>query len=518
MRNLCNRKTVRTQSAVLAFVVLLLGSDGRLEAMSHEQSKTLQKSVEIDDSAPAMSVVAPRSLPVSDGWSSHARASMTERPAPSESASETRSVPETKSASANAPNSSARWIKKSAPRSWTATSQKSGTPTIQFLNGKNPVESSSALAGDKTVSSPSAQTPHAASTASANFTQMNAAPSPAQTAARPLTATERFKRALAEQRRAMAAQTAGLPDGPKDLTKSAADAIPAENPAEASSEKLSADTLLGLTAEDSSDLESEDPLRREKAESFLRLKMKILQLKTRQQAAAVVPTDKTQTQPTVNEDPEATPDSVEPSPSNDVKDEQKDGQTGGDDLENTPSPEIEPGVPSAETEGAVPNSDEPSLDENSTETDPESMNEDSASTTVDPVPGRQPVVSGPIDRLGLANNLYAVGEYPTAMELYMESDEAPLTAQQQIWAEYQTANCLRRLGRTSEASNRYRRLAGQTEAGWLSEKANWWVGVLEQIRQLEKSLEEVPETSTAPAPVGVLGPAIPEEVQEPIQP
>jgi tetratricopeptide (TPR) repeat protein len=146
------------------------------------------------------------------------------------------------------------------------------------------------------------------------------------------------------------------------------------------------------------------------------------------------------------------------------------------------------------------------------------MNEDSASTTVDPVPGRQPVVSGPIDRLGLANNLYAVGEYPTAMELYMESDEAPLTAQQQIWAEYQTANCLRRLGRTSEASNRYRRLAGQPEAGWLSEKANWWVGVLEQIRQLEKSLEEVPETSTAPAPVGVLGPAIPEEVQEPIQP
>lgn len=100
------------------------------------------------------------------------------------------------------------------------------------------------------------------------------------------------------------------------------------------------------------------------------------------------------------------------------------------------------------------------------------------------------VVHGPIDRLGLANNLYAVGEYQLAMKMYEQTEMAELTAQQQIWTEYQMANCLRRMGRNAEASNRYRRIAEQPEAGWLSEQSRWWVDVLEQIRQLQSSLEE----------------------------
>ena len=71
---------------------------------------------------------------------------------------------------------------------------------------------------------------------------------------------------------------------------------------------------------------------------------------------------------------------------------------------------------------------------------------------------------------------------------------ADLTAQQQIWTDYQMANCLRRMGRNAEASNRYRRIAEQPEAGWLSEQSRWWVDVLEQIRQLQSSLEEDTET------------------------
>jgi hypothetical protein len=67
---------------------------------------------------------------------------------------------------------------------------------------------------------------------------------------------------------------------------------------------------------------------------------------------------------------------------------------------------------------------------------------------------------------------------------------AELTAQQQIWTDYQMANCLRRMGRNAEASNRYRRIAEQPEAGWLSEQSRWWVDALEQIRQLQGSLEE----------------------------
>ena len=105
------------------------------------------------------------------------------------------------------------------------------------------------------------------------------------------------------------------------------------------------------------------------------------------------------------------------------------------------------------------------------------------------------VVHGTIDRLGLANNLYAVGDYELALNMYEKIDMTDLTAQQQIWTEYQMANCLRRMGRNGDASNRYRRIAEQPEAGWLSEQSRWWVDVLEQIRQLQSSLEENPENS-----------------------
>ena len=99
------------------------------------------------------------------------------------------------------------------------------------------------------------------------------------------------------------------------------------------------------------------------------------------------------------------------------------------------------------------------------------------------------VVDGPIDRLGLANNLYAVGDYALALEMYEQADTVNMTAQQQIWSEYQIANCLRRAGKIAEASNRYRRLADQPEAGWLSEQSQWWVEVLEQMRIVRKGLE-----------------------------
>jgi hypothetical protein len=100
------------------------------------------------------------------------------------------------------------------------------------------------------------------------------------------------------------------------------------------------------------------------------------------------------------------------------------------------------------------------------------------------------VIDGAIDRLGLANNLFATGEYPIAFEMYQETAKSELTPGQHFWVEYQTANCLRRLGKPAEASQRYRKLADHPEAGWLSQQARWWVEILEKIRILEKTLEE----------------------------
>lgn len=97
-------------------------------------------------------------------------------------------------------------------------------------------------------------------------------------------------------------------------------------------------------------------------------------------------------------------------------------------------------------------------------------------------------ISDPIDRVSLGNNLYALGEYPAAHKAYLSVNPEELTAEQQIWTEYQIANCLRRMGENAEASNRFRKIAGQPEAGWLSERAAWWVGVLEQMRRAETAL------------------------------
>ncbi len=97
-------------------------------------------------------------------------------------------------------------------------------------------------------------------------------------------------------------------------------------------------------------------------------------------------------------------------------------------------------------------------------------------------------VQGTIDHLRLANNLFAMGNFELALEVYAEADASTLTPQQQFWVEYQQASCLRRMGRSAEASNRYRRLADKPEAGSLSELSQWWVTTLEKKRQLEKQL------------------------------
>lgn len=113
--------------------------------------------------------------------------------------------------------------------------------------------------------------------------------------------------------------------------------------------------------------------------------------------------------------------------------------------------------------------------------------------------GQQPAkttVDGTIDHLGLANNLFAVGQFELSLEIYQKIDLSTVSPQQQFWVEYQQASCLRRLGRSAEASNRYRRLADKPEAGSLSELARWWVTTLEHKRQLEKKLAEKPGQST----------------------
>ena len=339
-----------------------------------------------------------------------------------------------------------------------------------------------------------------------------------------LSVTERFKLALEEERRRVIAEQAAaeeetpvlpsLDGGPLDLA-----------PVEGMPPELlpSQDDL-----EEPSEIPTGDPETRlldERARRFIRLKQQLMQLKS--QLEQPVTTDASEPQlPSANElhrSPQESHAAPDKESGLDGHSEELLPPVDGHESPETSHPETEghatdhgpalhdasgqsdsadavtehPAAPHGPENGGHEsdlNAGEPSASEDGHQTKnlhgESGTNVHSATENAPHAASEHAVVHGPIDRLGLANNLYAVGEYQLAMKMYEQTEMAELTAQQQIWTDYQMANCLRRMGRNAEASNRYRRIADQPEAGWLSEQSRWWVDVLEQIRQLQSSLEE----------------------------
>ena len=260
--------------------------------------------------------------------------------------------------------------------------------------------------------------------------------------------------------------------------------IPVESPLPVHSESSfltspanTARSPIGLTRTLEADLQSADPYVRNRAQCYLRLEMQILKLKANQAADAEHSTQNAGPhvpEPAAEHAPEPASDAVSPTLS---ADRHK--------IPNKPAASHSPA-------NAVTSEEQPD------EHGPRPAEESEIVHPQDDAPVKSPhtsmieniVVDGPIDRLGLANNLFAVGEYPLALEMYQQTATADLTAQQHFWVEYQTANCLRRLGNPTEASNRYRKLAEHPEAGWLSQQAHWWVETLEKIRSLEQALAD----------------------------
>ncbi|MCA9011583.1 MAG: hypothetical protein KDB01_17645 [Planctomycetaceae bacterium] len=214
---------------------------------------------------------------------------------------------------------------------------------------------------------------------------------------------------------------------------------------------------IGLTRPLEADLQSTDPFVRERAQRYLRLEQQLLKLQASQAAAAELPTTK-------GESFSSQPESRESQRTN---------------VPNALNADVPGSEVTAESDAMTPN-----------ETDPHGEFETEASSATNTAIRENIVVDGPIDRLGLANNLFAVGQYPLALEMYEQASAETLTSHQKFWVEYQTANCLRRLEKKGEASQRYRKLANQPEAGWLSQQARWWVETLEKIRILESTLAE----------------------------
>ena len=107
------------------------------------------------------------------------------------------------------------------------------------------------------------------------------------------------------------------------------------------------------------------------------------------------------------------------------------------------------------------------------------------------------IVEGPVDRIGLADSLYALKELPIALEMYEKVDVKHVAPSERYWVSFQRACCLRKLKRIPEAQELYRRLAGQQNAGWLAEVSRWWLDQIDARMELETHLSEYDAILTA---------------------
>ena len=148
-----------------------------------------------------------------------------------------------------------------------------------------------------------------------------------------------------------------------------------------------------------------------------------------------------------------------------------------------------------------PESENTTEDANSTQddesSDPEAVTPPPIATTYKPeeeppIPENMTdaLVDGPIDRIGLANNLYAIGEYVIALETYGQIESNKLSVAEQHWVTYQMAACYRKLVRIPEAQELYRRLAGEESSGWLGTASKWWLDRIDDRARLEQEISQ----------------------------
>lgn len=135
-----------------------------------------------------------------------------------------------------------------------------------------------------------------------------------------------------------------------------------------------------------------------------------------------------------------------------------------------------------------------------TQTNVQSKSRDSESTAGQPekTTPRKPipatVTTQPVDRLGLANNLFGTGDYELAFETYGKIKPAELQPRDKVWVEYQIACCHRKLGNIAEAEKQYRIVAAQPQANFLSQSARWWLDALKNRKQLKAGLQQLHQT------------------------
>jgi hypothetical protein len=104
------------------------------------------------------------------------------------------------------------------------------------------------------------------------------------------------------------------------------------------------------------------------------------------------------------------------------------------------------------------------------------------------------IVQGPVDRLALADSLFAGGQVDLALQAYEEVDSSTLSGEDGLWIQYQLASCYRRLLDYPEAEKRYRHVAARPDGGMYATQARWWLDAMTARRSLEADLHRVTQS------------------------
>ncbi len=91
----------------------------------------------------------------------------------------------------------------------------------------------------------------------------------------------------------------------------------------------------------------------------------------------------------------------------------------------------------------------------------------------------------------IAENLYKLGEYKMALELYMLIDKDKLGDERKIWILYQMANCYRKQELYDDAVKVYSELRDGYEGTYWSKQAQWYIQDIEWRARVEEKMVKV---------------------------
>ena len=88
----------------------------------------------------------------------------------------------------------------------------------------------------------------------------------------------------------------------------------------------------------------------------------------------------------------------------------------------------------------------------------------------------------------IAENLYKLGEYKLALEIYELIDESKIGNERKMWVLYQIANCYRKQELYGDAVKAYRKLWDAYEGTYWAKQAQWYIKDIEWRAKVEEKI------------------------------